>query len=294
MLDTGKFTTCAFYQADFGTAYLKPTRLLLKNVNMHDSMKEGMPVFEDQGFDQGPLERRSMEVRLIGQQNGKFSTAGTEQWPSDFCRWVAVQVLTTWSSIHSITVCGGGPNNSNAVDKGQSGEETYPISQPVGWKIQGGRGEAGKCEVPGKSRAFHDGCGLASPGRWEDPDKRIWNDDNFWRDLRKRSYSMVLQHCGGRCNFDRICFEMAAKGEALLDRAGDPDQKFLLQGEKGYPVGVIHPLPQTPHMYEEQTSWKFEGGPYMKSAIWRETNYESVGDHENFVREHLLKNVPKV
>ena len=59
---------------------------------------------------------------------------------------------------------------------------------------------------------------------------------------------------------------------ALLDRAGDPDHKFLLDGEKGFPVGVIKPLPRTPHMYEEQTSWKLEDDPYMKSEVWRD-NY---------------------
>ena len=76
--------------------------------------------------------------------------------------------------------------------------------------------------------------------------------------------------------------------EALLDRAGDPDHKFLLQGESGYPVGVLHPLPRTPHMYEEQTSWKLEDDPYMKAEIWR-NNYDSVGDHEEFVREHFAE-----
>eukprot|EP00435_Cladocopium_sp_Y103_P075019 s47_g53.t1 len=74
--------------------------------------------------------------------------------------------------------------------------------------------------------------------------------------------------------------------EALLDRAGDPDHKFLLQGERGYPVGVLCPLPRTPHMYEEQTSWKLEDDPYMKDEIWRD-NYESVAEHEDFVREHF-------
>ena len=50
--------------------------------------------------------------------------------------------------------------------------------------------------------------------------------------------------------------------QALLQRAGDPDHKFLLQGQEGFPVGVIHQLPPTPHMYEEQTSWKLEDDPY--------------------------------
>ena len=90
--------------------------------------------------------------------------------------------------------------------------EDFPITQPEGWKIHGGHGDARLCEVPGKSRMFHDGCGLASPGRW-DIEKRIWNDDFFWKRLRAESYNLVLQHCGGQQNFDRICFEMAAKGE---------------------------------------------------------------------------------
>ncbi|CAL1126799.1 unnamed protein product [Cladocopium goreaui] len=215
----------------------------------------------------------------------------------------------------------------------------YPISQPEGWKLHGGHGEARKCEVPGKSRMFHDGCGLASPGRWDIED-RIWNDDGFWKRLRSDSYQLVLQFCGGQQNFDRTCFEMAAKGEAgcnlvqnqelkdglvdlwrnmlqqegyntagladiaegqpfrlrlmeaLLDRAGDPDHRFLLQGEKGYPVGVLQPLPRTPHMYEEQTSWKLEDDPYMRSEIWRD-NYESVGDHEILFESILRKNAKR-
>ena len=335
LLDSGKFQTCAFYQSDFGTAYLKPTRLFLKDFEMEkDTMAPGMPQFDDQGFYQGPLQRRQTEVQLIGQYGGKFTTAGTEQWPSAFCRWVAQKILKRWTTLHTLSACGGG-ETANGVEKQKSLDKGYPISQPEGWKLHGGHGEARKCEVPGKSRMFHDGCGLASPGRWDIED-RIWNDDGFWKRLRSDSYQLVLQFCGGQQNFDRTCFEMAAKGEAgcnlvqnqelkdglvdlwrnmlqqegyntagladiaegqpfrlrlmeaLLDRAGDPDHRFLLQGEKGYPVGVLQPLPRTPHMYEEQTSWKLEDDPYMRSEIWRD-NYESVGDHEIFVREHFAE-----
>ena len=78
LLDSGKFQTCAFYQSDFGTAYLKPTRLFLKDFEMEkDTMAPGMPQFDDQGFYQGPLQRRQTEVQLIGQYGGKFTTAGT-------------------------------------------------------------------------------------------------------------------------------------------------------------------------------------------------------------------------
>ena len=73
LLDSGKFQTCAFYQSDYGTAYLKPTRLFLKDFEMEaDSMAPGMPQFDDQGFYQGPLQRRQTEVQLIGQQGGSL------------------------------------------------------------------------------------------------------------------------------------------------------------------------------------------------------------------------------
>ena len=211
---------------------------------------------------------------------------------------------------------------------GESPKVDYIVTEPEGWKLHGGEGEARICESPGKKRMFHDGCGLASPGCW-DLEKRRWNKDSFWNNLRKDSMEAVLEHCGGQTHLDRMCFEMAAKGEAgctlmkdevlkqklvdiwckslvehgykgegladiasgqpfrlklmeaLLDRAGDPDHKFLLQGEQGFPVGVLKALPRTPHMYEEQTSWKLEDDPYMKDEVWR-SNYESVGEHEEF------------
>ena len=58
--------------------------------------------------------------------------------------------------------------------------------------------------------------------------------------------------------------------QALLERAGDPDHRSLLQGQEGFPVGVLHQLPRTPHMYEEQTTWKLEEDPYMREEIWRD------------------------
>ena len=58
--------------------------------------------------------------------------------------------------------------------------------------------------------------------------------------------------------------------QALLERAGDSDHRFLLQGQEGFPVGVLHQLPRTPHMYEEQTAWKLEEDPYMCDEIWRD------------------------
>ena len=336
LVESGDFQTCAFYQQDFGTDYLKPTRLLLKNVEVDaEQFKVGEPCFDSQGYYLGPLPKRQATVGLIGQHDGRFTTTGTEQWPSLFCKWVAHKILTFWTTRHSITACGEGNKKCDGVttEVPKDLKQEYPTTTAEGWKVHGGEGEARKCEVPGKVRMFHDGCGLASPGRW-DLEKRIWNKDPFCENLRKGSMDIILRHCGGLQSLDRMCFEMAAKGEegcilvknetvkqqlvdfwsncfekegynaqglidvaagqpfrlklmeALLDRAGDPDHKFLLEGEKGFPVGVIKPLPRTPHMYEEQTSWKLEDDPYMNSEVWRD-NYESVGDQEDFVRRQF-------
>ena len=73
-------------------------------------------------------------------------------------------------------------------------ERRDPTTPAEGWKVHGGEREARKCEVPGKVRMFHDGCGLASPGRW-DLEKRIWNKDPFWENLRKGSMDIILPHC---------------------------------------------------------------------------------------------------
>ena len=46
LVEPGDFQTCAFYQQDFGTDYLKPTRLLLKNIEVDaEQFKVGEPCF---------------------------------------------------------------------------------------------------------------------------------------------------------------------------------------------------------------------------------------------------------
>ena len=329
MLSDGLVQTVAFYQQDFGTDYLKPTRLLLRGFDNHNSFLEGPANFDDQGFYSGPLQKRVATKQLIGQQHSQFNTTGSEQWPTQFCEWVAQQILL---KVPTSTSCGGGTlkgDVENTVEK----QQQYKISDPEGPKVRGGDGDPRTCRVPGKVRDFHDGAGLASPGRW-DVERRRWNEESWIVRLRAELLKMAVTRCGGFNQFDKVCFDMSVKGEAgcelvkdekfkmelldkmvnslaeegvevqgllhvaegqpfrlrlmqkLLQQLGDSDHLFLLDGEVGFPVGVLHQLPRTPHMYEEQTSWKLEDDPYMKSEIWRE-NYDSVGEHEAFVREHF-------
>ena len=326
LIDSGQIYTVAFYQQDFGTEYLKPTRLMLRGFTMHDTFAEGKPQFDEQGFYQGPLQKRSAVKQLIGQSNSQFNTTGSEQWPSEFCKWIAQQIL---HFSFTSTTYGGGMVEQDV----KTNAAEYKISEPEGHKLLGGVGQPRVCRVPGKIKEFHDGAGLASPGRW-DVEKRCWCEESWITELRKDILNIVVEGCGGLSKLDKACFEMAVKGEmgcslvkdenvrsrllaamtsalekqgwdiaginrisdgqpfrlrlmqALLQQLGDSDHKFLLDGEVGFPVGVLNPLPRTPHMYEEQTTWKLEDDPYMRDEIWRD-NYDTVGEHEDFVREHF-------
>ena len=76
----------------------------------------------------------------------------------------------------------------------------------------------------------------------------------------------------------------------LLAAARDPDRDFLRLGERGFPVGVINPLPRTPHMFEEQTKWRLGDDPLMKEEVWR-SNYASAADHGEFMKAHFEEEV---
>eukprot|EP00435_Cladocopium_sp_Y103_P068936 s20_g32.t1 len=331
LLSLPHVTTVAFYQQDFGTDYLKPTRLLLGHFGVsHEAFCEGVPAFDDQGFYTGLLEGRTANRQLVGTSTA-FATTGTEQWPSAMCKWISTAILQQFVQKYDNPVFAdeGAQKSSDRI------ETDFPVLQPDGNKIHGGIGEPRQCQQPGKERQFHDGAGLSSMGRW-DVEQRVWSDGPFWRELRERTMQLILQHLPDERALDRTCFEMAVKGEAgcglvqdeglkdsirrlwidLLKKHGstqegleykaegqpfylrlmkellafgdDCDRDFLLQGETGFPVGVLTPLPRTPHVYEEQTSWKLEDDPYMREEVWR-SNYQSVEQHVDFVRQHFAE-----
>ena len=333
ILQHERVTTAAFYQEDFGTDYLKPTRLLLGGfAELPEYFLEGQPTFDDQGFYTGPLVQRSAKRQLVGTLGDRFATTGSEQWPSNMCRWIATCILQQFSSWHLATTAALADEGVQTKD---SDRQNYEVLKPDGRKIAGGLGSPRKCQPPGKDRLFHDGAGLLSMGRW-DVEQRIWSKGAFWERLRKGTVELIEKHLGDERALDRACFEMAVRGEAgcsivrdeklkndirlfwidLLKQHGskqegldhvapgqpfhlrlmkellafgeDADREFLMQGEVGYPVGVLNPLPRTPHCYEEQTSWRLEDDPHMQEEVWR-SNYQSVGDHVQFVREHFAE-----
>ena len=81
-------------------------------------------------------------------------TKGTEQRPSELCRWIALQILHT-----SVVLASGGVQQNTTTTS-----EKFTTTEPEGWKIRGGSGEPRICRSPGKTREFHDGAGLALRG----------------------------------------------------------------------------------------------------------------------------------
>ena len=77
---------------------------------------------------------------------------------------------------------------------------------------------------------------------------------------------------------------------ALLQAADDPDRDFLLQAEKGLPVGILHPLPRTPHVFEEQTKWPLDREPWEPGPVWV-PNYGSTQDHRDFAKDKFEEEV---
>ena len=114
-------------------------------------------------------------------------------------------------------------------------------------------------------------------------------DENLKQNLRElwmrklRQHGSVLEALDYRAPGQPFYLRLFKE---LLAFSGDVDRDFLLQGEVGYPVGVDLPLPRTPHVFEEQTSWKLENDPHMQEEIWR-SNYQSVEAHKDFVRQHF-------
>ena len=70
---------------------------------------------------------------------------------------------------------------------------------------------------------------------------------------------------------------------AILQAADDLDRDFLLQAEIGLPVGILEPLPRTPHVFELQEKWPLENAPWEPALAWV-PNYGSTRDHLEFAK----------
>ena len=80
----------ALFQYDFGSEYLKPTRILTNISEAKSIVENGKAVFDQQGAYMGPLQKRDFQgPSLVGQDSGHFRTKGSEAWPTGLCTAIA-------------------------------------------------------------------------------------------------------------------------------------------------------------------------------------------------------------
>lgn len=72
----------------------------------------------------------------------------------------------------------------------------------------------------------------------------------------------------------------------LLEEAGDQDCIFLLEAERGLPLGVLHDLARTPSSFERQVKWSLESDP-TQLPLLEKKNYPSATEHQDHLRSHL-------
>ena len=126
------------------------------------------------------------------------------------------------------------------------------------------------------------GCTLASDPELHRQLRELWKD---W---------LEAQDLGDRGGATRPCTGAAAPPKAATcharGRRRDPDRDFLRQAEEGLPVGILDPLPRTPHVFEEQLKWPLENSPWEASLAWV-PNYSSVEEHADFARAKFEEDV---
>ena len=338
--------TVVLAQQDFGASSLKPTRFLMRMfAPLHPAMYEGRPQFDHEGWYVGPLPRRSGGAPLIGKRHGVFKTAQSAAWPPDLCKWTASAILTSF-----LQECSGGGEFSvfSMEDcKKRKAEEESGASRKVQKKplevaakgvvdpmhppFPGGEGPPRSCLWKGLEASFHDGGGLASPGRWHERRRRR-PEGEVWSSLGRQLLLEAVKVLGSVAAVEKEAFKMARGGDGfhlvrdahflrrirgvlseklgiadqgepepgqpffldllkgVLEKAGDPDWRFLEQAKSGLPLGVLQELPRTPDIFEEQVKWSLEGEDWGE-AVWQKSNYLSAEEHEKYLVEHLEQEV---
>ncbi|CAE7862924.1 unnamed protein product, partial [Symbiodinium necroappetens] len=124
------------------------------------------------------------------------------------------------------------------------------------------------------------GCTLASDQDLHHQLRDLWKD---WLEAQDLGEPGLLDVAPGQPLHLRLL-------RAMLEAAGDPDREFLRQAEEGLPVGILDPLPRTPHVFEEQVKWLLENFPWEASLAWV-PNYSSVEEHADFARAKFEEDV---
>ena len=184
-------------QSDFGTDYVKPTRLILRFPGewAFPNLFRGPPTFDARGFYTGPIPPTKGKLTLAKTSKFEpFRTSNTAAWPMGLCHQLADLLVHTASKRgHFSTDCLPEGEQISAAEKTatKKSRASYPIcNPPEGGYWIGGTGCPRMTKGLGKEVPFHDGCGLTSPGRWHRKHRR-YPDGRRWDDLRAQLLSML-------------------------------------------------------------------------------------------------------
>ena len=257
------------------------------------------------------------------QAKGAFKTAGSDQWPVAMCQWLSAMLLSL-CLLPAKDAAGGGGAAAPDVKLQDEGPRVLGGTGPPRFCRQLGGGKpyhdgGGLCSPgrwPHRARSYADGSSwdwlrdrmlklvIAKVGSEErlekeafrmaaggsralasDPElqsqlRQLWKE---WLEAQDLSEPGLLEVPPGQPLHLRLL-------RAMLEAAGDPDREFLRQAEDGLPVGILDPLPRTPHVFEEQLKWPLENAPWEASLAWV-PNYGSVEEHREFAKAKFEEDV---
>lgn len=179
-------------QLDFGTPYVKPTRLILRfNGSWYlPELFVGLPAFDSGGKYLGPIPHSKGTVTLAKRSKEEaFRTTTTAAWPIKLCQALGkllIAGLLERPAKRAKLSTADGLAAMDLVDTPGSrttDSSEFPITQPPENFWVGGVGPPRMTKGFGRVTPFHDGCGLTSPGRWPRTHRRF-PEGKRWEDLR--------------------------------------------------------------------------------------------------------------
>ena len=209
-------------QSDYGTDYIKPTRLIFRFPGTTETPMKlfpGPPEFDNFGFYIGPIPKAEGKVGLAKQsQYEPFRTTSTAAWPSKLCEeLVRLTVLSLHASAKRRHIGGHSADDGSTAGGFKLGtvdKMPFDIVEPPKNFWVGGSGPPRSTTSFGRTSEFHDGLGLTSPGRWT-RDKRTFPAGQRWDELRLTirtilrkdlDESGVLKHVSAlACGLDIFC-----------------------------------------------------------------------------------------
>jgi hypothetical protein len=348
--------TVGIRQYDFGTSYVKPTRLIVPNALQDDRFFPGLPVFDNDGYYKGPIAMMKGDTTLIRKKGDKgFATTGTACWPDDLCKMLAHKLNACYLALPpppssdasmelmattlekgplavsspSETLAVSSPSETiqdNALTSTSRSDVENSIMQHLDVILEdsmpapleadsapttpkklltseaaeggltpsppsfarkeaaehnfwvGGTGSTRTTTSCGKTRPFHDGAGLTSPGRWPH-EQRVFPEGTMWDELRAEIKSTIGSMVDVRGNH----LHGTALQRLLLRLACGTTEAPVLQDQIAKLTACLHRwLVKYDRDYLDEAPMIVDGQPFFLAIIGSLLKLMKDPDHEVF------------